>query len=181
MSYLCIGLFGTCGNSTWRQDKFIPKYEELGMVNDKDFFNPQIENWDPSCAEAEADHLANDAIILFPVLSETYALGSLAETGFSILQSLSFDDRRDFVILIENDVDEKLKEQNPATAKESIRARALVKEHLKKLRFSNVYIVDTLDEMLELSIKLYNIQKDLMQAKQKFNPHRKPSLREDEC
>ena len=55
---LCIGLFGTCGGSKWR-DKFIAKYNERGI----EFFNPQKDDWKPEDAEIEADHLANDGVI----------------------------------------------------------------------------------------------------------------------
>src|SRR3989344_4170746 len=146
---ITIGLFGTCGKSKWRSP-FMVRYQELGI----DFFNPQVENWDPSCAEAEARHLAEDAIILFPVTDETYAFGSLSEVGFSILQEIRLDDRRDFVIMVDRDLHEALKSENPLAAKESIRQRALVKQHLKKLRLPNVYLVDTLEEMLDVSIRL---------------------------
>lgn len=159
-----IGLFGTCGNSTWR-NKFMEKYNQLGIQ----FFNPQVPDWKPEDAEIEAGHLADDEIILFPVTSETYASGSLAEVGFSILQAIKLDDRRDFVILIDNNLDENLKE-NAVAAKESLRSRALVKEHLKKLRLCNLFLVDTLDEMLEVSIKLYPAA-EMRLSLRGYNPH----------
>ena len=163
---LCVGLFGTCGGSEWR-DSFMAIYKKL----DVEFFNPQVEDWTPDCAVAEAEHLAEDAIILFPITSETYATGSLAEVGFSILNAISLDDRRDFVIMIDMDLDEELMEDKVA-AKESLRARALVMQHLKKLRLSNLYVVDDLDQMLNVSLDLH----DAAQIKEglvKFNPHRK--------
>ena len=83
---LCIGLFGTCGNSIWRND-FIAKYNALNI----NFFNPQKEGWTPEDAQIEAEHLAEDSLILFPVLSETYGLGSLVETGFSVAQAMRLD------------------------------------------------------------------------------------------
>ncbi len=157
-----IGLFGTCGNSKWREP-FIKKYKRLKI----DFFNPQVADWNPECAEEEARHLAEDEIILFPVTRETYGMGSLSEVGFSILQAIRLDDRRDFVIMIEMELDPNLDDE--ITRKESLRARALVKQHLKKLRFRNVYLVDTLEEMLEVSIQLHKavtIRKPL----ESFNP-----------
>lgn len=150
---LCIGLFGTCGKSKWR-DPFITMYDK----NNINFFNPQVDDWEPSMAEKEAHHLAHDAVILFPVLGETYGLGSLAETGFSILNALKLDDHRHFVIMIEKDLDEKLK-SNPELYKESARARALIKEHLSKIHFSNVYVVDSLEKMLNISVVLYGAAK----------------------
>lgn len=159
---LCIGLFGTCGKSTWRQ-AFMERYQGLGI----NFFNPQVDNWKPEDAEIEAEHLATDEVILFPVTGETYGTGSLAETGFSILQAVRLDDRRDFVILIDKDLDPAL--DDAVARKESLRARALVKQHLKKLRLRNVYIVETLPEMLEVSIQLHAAAK-IRAPLTKFNP-----------
>jgi hypothetical protein len=140
---LCIGLFGTCAGSKWREDHFIPGYDKLGIK----WYNPQVDDWNPAMAEEEAEHLAEDAIVLFPVTSESYAFGSLAETGFSMLNAIGLDDRREFVIYIAQTIDEvgpkgeKLNdlhnedgsENKASQAKASLRTRALVKEHLKKL------------------------------------------------
>ena len=160
---LCIGLFGTCGGSTWRNG-FIEKYNELGI----NFFNPQKDGWTPEDAEVEAEHLADDSLILFPVLSETYGLGSLAETGFSVAQAMRLDDRRDFVILVDPKPSDELA-SNAALYKESTRNRALVKAHLKKLNLPNVYVVDTLDEMLDVSVALYKASESTWKYR-KFNP-----------
>lgn len=159
---LAIGLFGTCGKSKWRQP-FMEKYLELGI----DFFNPQVDNWQPEMAVEEAKHLAEDAVVLFPITGETYAAGSLAEVGFSILNAIKLDDRRDFIIMIEMKLDESL--DNEVACKESLRSRALVVQHLKKLRLPNVYIVDTLGEMLAISLQLYEAAK-IREPLRVFNP-----------
>ncbi len=160
-----VGLFGTCGGSKWREP-FMAKYRELGI----DFYNPQVENWDPSCAEEEARHLAEDEVILFPITGETYAFGSLSEVGFSVLQAIRLDDRRDFVVMIETELGPHL--ADAAQRKESSRSRALVKQHLKKLRLKNLYVVDTLDEMLETSILLHQAA-TIRAPLARFNPHAK--------
>lgn len=160
---LCVGLFGTCGGSKWRA-QFIERYAQEGIS----FFNPQVEDWKPEYAVQEAEHLANDTVILFPVTSETYGTGSLAETGFSIVNALRLDDRRDFVIMIEQKLDDGL--SNAEARKDSLRARALVKQHLKKLRLSNLYVVESLEEMLEVSITLYRAA-EMREPLRKFNPH----------
>jgi hypothetical protein len=164
-SKLTVGLFGTCGGSQWRSP-FMEKYAELGIP----FFNPQVDDWDPSFAVIEARHLAEDAVILFPVTSETYASGSLAEVGFSILNAIKLDDRRYFVIMIDMHLDDKLNDS--VARKESLRARALVSEHLRKLRLGNLFVVDTLEEMLEISIKVYRAA-EIVDPLKKFNPHEK--------
>jgi len=179
---LCIGLFGTCGGSRWRERLFIPRYDELGI----EYYNPQVEDWNPSLAELEAEHLAEDAIILFPVTNETYAFGSLAETGFSMLNAMKLDDRREFVLFIAQDIaetnpkgnrlDDRLNPdgtKNPnSRAKDSLRARALVKQHLIKMRLPNVYLVDSLEQMLDVSITLWESVK-LRYPLRDLNPHRK--------
>lgn len=159
---LTVGLFGTCGKSKWRQP-FMEKYRELGI----DFFNPQVDDWKPEMAVEEAKHLAEDAVVLFPITGETYASGSLAEVGFSILNAIKLDDRRDFVIMIEMKLDESL--DNEVACKESLRSRALVVQHLKKLRLPNVYIVDTLEQMFSISLDLYAAAK-IREPLRAFNP-----------
>ncbi len=160
---ITIGLFGTCGTSKWR-DSFMEKYAALKI----NFFNPNTPDWKPEDAFIEAEHLANDQVILFPVTSESYGTGSLSEVGFSILQAIRLDDRRDFVILVDKDLIPSLNDE--IARKESLRSRALVLEHLRKLRLRNVFVVDTLEEMLECSIKLYKsavVRQPLLQ----YNPH----------
>jgi len=152
----CIGLFGTCGGSSWR-NTFIEKYEELKIP----FFNPQVADWSPDLAEVEAEHLVNDSIILFPVTNETFGTGSLAETGFSIMQAINSNEHRSVVIMIDKDIKEELKNSDPVASKESLRARALVKAHLLKNKKSNVYVVDSLEKMLEVSLKLYQVHEIL--------------------
>ena len=168
MGKLCVGLFGTCGGSRWR-DPFIDHYDHHGIK----YFNPQLPpgQWKPELAEVEADHLANDEVILFPVTGEKYGMGSLAESGFSIAQSLRLDDRRHFAILIAQTLDPSL--NDPQMVQESLRARALVKQHLRKLRLPNVYIVDTMEELFRVSIVLYNAAATL-DTLRSFNPQNRP-------
>lgn len=143
-----IGLFGTCGKSRWR-DPFIAAYDARGIR----YFNPQVENWNREFAREEARHLANDEIILYPITRETYASGSLSEIGFSILNAIKLNNRRDFVVLVERELNPEL--DDPVAREESHTTRALVLEHLKKLDLSNVYLVSTLDEMLSVSLELH--------------------------
>lgn len=141
-----VGLFGTCGKSTWRKN-FISTLNELGI----DFFNPQVENWTPECAEIEAQHLINDDIILFPVTNETTGYGSLAETGFSILQTVMQGDSKPRLLILF--IDSACEVENPADKKASINARALVRAHLKKFKHTTVLEVGSLEEMLQKTVK----------------------------
>jgi hypothetical protein len=145
-----IGLFGTCGASHWR-DLFIAKYKELGIR----FFNPQVENWNELFAVEEAQHLAEDEIVLFPITDETFGTGSLSEVGFPALQAIKLNNHRFFVVMITQDLDKEL--DNETLRRDSLKMRALVAQHLSRLDIDGLYIVDSLDEMLELSIKLHKI------------------------
>ena len=153
---LCIGLFGTCDKIRWR-DPFMQKYDELGIK----YFNPMVDNWHPGMVPLEAEHLKEDPIILFPVLALSYGLGSLSEIGFGPLKALRQNKYRSFVILVDDDVTEELKAKDEAKAKDSLRSRKLVKGHLKGLNMPNVYLVETLEQMLETSLKLHGIHSSM--------------------
>lgn len=185
MAKICIGLFGTCGGSTWRQDIFIPAYEERGWRgctsakpwDGEQFFDPQLPGtmWDDILAAGgnpavlEAEHLASDAVVCFPVTGETFACGSLAETGYSILNAIKLNDQRDFIVMVDGSVDKSLLEENPVAAKESNRSRALVREHLKRQMLSNLYYVDTLQQMLDVSIQLLEVAMRVQPLRKQFN------------
>jgi hypothetical protein len=157
MKEITIGLFGTCGSSKWR-DPFMKAFDEQGIK----YFNPVKENWNVEDAKIEAEHLANDEIICFPVTNETFAFGSLSEVGFSILQAIKLNERRDIIVMIDPDVkiDETSMSINESVIagtqrKDSIKMRALVMAHLKQINYPNVWIVKDLDNMLKLSLHLH--------------------------
>ena len=156
-----IGLFGTCGGSNWR-DSFITQYNKLGIH----YFNPQKNNWKPEDAIVEAEHLIEDDIILFPVTNETYGTGSLAETGFSIHQAIRSNLNRSIVVMIDINIKPELVIADPIAAKESMRSRALVQAHLNKVKHDNIYIVESLEDMFTLSLKLYDLHKQLAVVRQ---------------
>lgn len=146
---MTIGLFGSCGDTTWR-NRFMNYYDSEGIS----YYNPQVSDWKPEYADLEAYHLFNDEIILFPVTSETYGLGSLSEVGFSILNAIRKGKNSAIITMIDMHLDSNLMNEDLRT--ESMRARKLVSSHLSKLSIPTLYIVETIEEMLELSIKLYS-------------------------
>jgi hypothetical protein len=127
-----IGLFGTYGNSTWR-DSFIEEYKKRGI----EFFNPQLPagTWTPGCVKIENDHLMNDGIILFPVTHETTGHGSLAEIGFSISASLRRNPDRYFIFMIHDTCT--APDATEDARKESERSRVLVKSKLYEISKTN--------------------------------------------
>lgn len=153
--------------SNWR-NPFIKKFSELNIP----YYNPQkpVGQWNPEDAIEEAINLANDKIILFPVTSETYAFGSLAESGFALIPTINCNRHRYVVTLIAQNLDPAL-EEDKERAEESIRARKLVMEHLQQLNMDNIFIVNTLDEMLAVCLKLYEMIK-IGEELKKYNSRR---------
>ncbi len=64
----CVGLFGTCGHSRWR-DPFELRFASENIA----YFNPQVEagTWHAGLVDNENRHFVEDDIILFPVTDET--------------------------------------------------------------------------------------------------------------
>lgn len=131
------------------------KYAELGV----EYFNPMVDNWHPGMVPLEAQHLAQDEIILFPVLGWSYAEGSLSELGFGPWKAMRQNKNRSFVYYIETTLHERL--TDPDRCKASLRGRKLLLGHLKEIDAPNVYLVNSLDQMLETSLKLHEIHKQL--------------------
>ena len=151
-STLCIGLFGSCGSSKWR-DKFIKKY----TANNIKFFNPLKDDWNPEDSKIEAEHHATDEIILIAITGETFSSASLAETGYAILNTVN--NRRSVVIFIDQKLNPLLEIENPTAAKESKNARAIILSHLAhgQRNFPNVKVVHSLEDMLNFSVSLYKL------------------------
>jgi len=162
------GMFGTCGESTFRDDLFIPAYKQLDIA----YYNPQVApgTWRPEMADDEADHLAHDMVQTWPVLGITYGAGSLAEQGYSIASSLRADTPfPKFIIpLIELELSDDLTDE--VARNESIRARKLATSHLARNASPNVFVVDSLEEMLETSITLHGVAKSLVELSRGNNP-----------
>ncbi len=156
-----IGLFGTCGSSVWRKN-FISCYEAKGIA----YFNPQVGEgeWHPGMVEEENRHLAEDEIVLFPVTSESTGSGSLAEIGFSIAHALRLNRNRFFVFMIDDACS--VEGLDPAVAKENVKTRALTKSKLKDMAkvVPNVFYVESLTQMLDVSLSLVEALNGLHQA-----------------
>jgi len=139
-----VGLFGTCENSTWRDD-FIDGAKSVGQF----YFNPQKPNWKPEDAEIEAFHLKHDTTVVFAVLDSSYGIGSLAEIGFVVADILSSNIHRQAIIYVAPTVSSELAEKNPELAKVSNRTRALVLAHLKQITNYTIITTHSLQEAYE--------------------------------
>jgi hypothetical protein len=106
----------------------------------------------------------------WPVLGSTYGTGSLAEQGYSIASSLRAPTPlpKFIIAMIEMELDDSLDDE--VARKESIRARKLAATHLANNASPNVFVVESLDEMLEMSVTLYAAAKSLTEAVMATNP-----------
>lgn len=149
----CIGLFGTVDGSKWR-NAFIDEYNEKNIP----WFNPDAgNNWHPGMIEDENRHLNQDSIILFPVLSESLGTGSLGEIGFSVLnvvRNVSNGSNQSLIVLIDDECTDLRKTEE--MRKESNRARALVRTKMANVNHPNIFLVDTLVQMKEISLQLWD-------------------------
>jgi hypothetical protein len=88
--------------------------------------------------------------LVFALTGETYGTGSLAEIGFAVAQVKGTD--RHLLAYVEASLAEALTDQ--VARKESERARRLVIAHMQELRLANVMLLDSVDAMLDESIRL---------------------------
>lgn len=145
-----VGLFGTCGNSTWR-NPYVSMFETQGIT----YFNPMFTGRDhrPDDAAREANHLASDRIILFPVLAETDGIVSLAEIGQAeIMIAMSWN--RHLVIYIEPEVNSDFFNVKPDLAKKSNQMRMLLTRELSQVKHPRIHIVNSLSEMWDTTWKI---------------------------
>lgn len=145
-----VGLFGTCGNSKWR-DPFI----EALQARNINYFNPLKTDWKPEDALDEARHAKTDDIIVLPVTGESLGTASLAEIGF-LIAALIVAPHRKGIVFIEPEVDQSLVELNPQAAKESNNARKIVRAHLSLINLPNLFVVKDLNEALTTTLDAGN-------------------------
>ena len=156
-----IGLFGTCDGSQWR----VPVIERLDRES-IEWYNPDAgDNWEPWMADEENRQLKEAHIILFPVLEESLGYGSLGEIGFSILNirdNIVAGSNQCLIVFIADACADERK--TPEQRKDSDRARKLVKSKLAAVTHTNVYLVESIDDMVELAIakqKVYAMEDEI--------------------
>jgi hypothetical protein len=135
------------------------KYDELGI----EYFNPMVDNWHAGMVPLEAQHLAEDEVVLFPILGWSYAEGSLSEMGFGPLKAMRQNMNRSFVFYVETTLHERL--TDPERCKASLRSRELILGHLAQTAAPNIYVVKSLKEMLHVSIQMYQAHKILQEVR----------------
>lgn len=161
MTDICVGLFGTCDNSKWREP-FIECYEASNI----DYFNPDAgDNWHAGMIEDENRHLREDDIILFPVLSESLGLGSLGEIGFSVMnviRNIEGGANQYLIVMIDDECTSETASESEKN--HSNRTRKLVKSKLMNVSHPNVTIVKDVDSLLLASLAIMDaidLQKEM--------------------
>ena len=153
-----VGLFGTYDGSDWR-NRFIKRYEYLNIP----YYNPAKDDWQPSDAVTESQHLASDDIIIIPVLNTAYSLASLSEIGFAAIRAIN--ENKSLIVIIDDKVD--IEPKNDVLEKASNNTRAIIKSHVLALMksYPQINLVYSLNDALDLSIKIaLNQSNDVIQA-----------------
>ena len=122
MTKKVVGLFGTCGDSKWREDVAIPILQNHGV----EFFNPVVPDWKPEHAAIEAEHAAQDAVIMLVITGETTGIASMAESGWLALQASL---RHQMLLVVLQD----MKPEDDAAGLRINKTRNLMRQHIEQL------------------------------------------------
>lgn len=144
-----VGLFGTCGTSTWR-DGIIEYLKFYGIP----YFNPLRADWKHEYIAEENKHLNEDDIVIFVVTNETTGFGSLGEIGFSFLNAKKTN--QILIVMIDKDcIDPKA---DAKALKESVNTRALVKTKvMNNIDGITTFYADDLEQIERIIFSLTNI------------------------
>ncbi len=164
-----IGLFGTCGASTWRQS-----FVEYCKNNDISFYNPQLGEgeWNPDFANdyvrAEHFHLANDDIVVFAITNETIASVSLSEFAFSIMDAARSSLNRHVVMFIAEDCIDPKASQDAITA--SIKARkTVIPKMVKAAKESDfIHLCTDMEKLFSLTFEI----ESMLRIQKSVNKHK---------
>lgn len=127
-----VGLFGTCGDSKWR-DPFIALLNESGI----NYFDHVKKDWNGLDSVIEAEYLHQARILLFVITCETTSYGSLAEVGWAAKSAQV--NSQTLILYVED-----YKGEDPSG--DASRVRRLVLSHAKT---AGINIVTTLLEAFE--------------------------------
>ena len=148
-----VGLFGTCAETTWRDDLAIPLLNEANVP----FFNPVDKHWTSEARENEARHAASDKVILQIISSEDVSLSSLAESGWLALHCHL---RGQKLVLCIQDMPEHSEPRYDETGGrlKPNKTRVLVRAHISKLPptvlENTVFVEESIEEAVQRAIQL---------------------------
>jgi hypothetical protein len=135
-----IGLFGSCGDTTWRKDIAIPIIKKAK----KKYFNPQKKTWTKQNAILEYDHLMNDKVIVHVITDETNGFGSLSESGWIAMGALLRGQKIGFYIEEDN---------SKLLNSEEKRARELIKYHIENIKHPDIFLAKNISELINWAIR----------------------------
>lgn len=143
----CIGLFGTCSGSKWR-DRFIEVYREENIR----FFDPVVADWTPASRQNEIIHMRTDDVIVMMITDEAYSLFSLMECGI-LLKEMAANPFRHLIIGVDRHLDPMLS-SNQLMYENSLAMRERILEELKE-PMDNVYPIFDINDAIAVSRQAY--------------------------
>lgn len=147
-----VGLFGTCGDSRWREDFAIPVFGTLGI----EYFNPVVKDWNEEAMRREAEHASVDAVILMVITGETTAVASMAESGWIALQAYL---RGQKLIMVLSDMPEEMEPRKDERGEyfRPNKTRNLLRQHISKLPpelSGTVFLCDDIRAAVKKAVEL---------------------------
>lgn len=148
-----VGLFGTCADTTWREDIAIPMLEAAGV----DFFNPVVEHWTEECRQIEAQHATEDRVILQVISSEDVSMSSMSESGWLAFQAY-LRGQKMVLCILDMPGDKEPKKDEFGRRLKPNKTRGLIRAHINRLpvsiKLETLFIVATIEEAVQKAIEL---------------------------
>lgn len=141
-----VGLFGTCGDSKWREQVVIPALEKANIA----YFNPVVPNWNEEAQRNEVEHVASDKVIIMAITGETTGIASMAELGW---QALSASERAQNLIIFLEDMPNDVKDET-GTSLRINKARALIRKYVAAQKCLGIFLVDSLQAAADKAIEI---------------------------
>lgn len=141
-----VGLFGTCGNSKWREEVVIPTLDKAGVA----YFNPVVSDWNEEAQKNEVKNAAEDRVIIMAITGETTAIASMAELGWQVY--LAHGVGQKVVVFIE-DMPNDVLASDTGTSLRINKVRALIRKYAEKA-VGDVFLVSSLQEAADKAVEL---------------------------
>lgn len=94
-----VGLFGTCNNSTWRD-------EIIKQLKDVNYFNPVVKDWTPEAQQIEIQKRVECDILLYVITPKMTGVYSIAE----LVESVMKRPETTYCVFLKEDGDDKFDE-----------------------------------------------------------------------
>lgn len=146
----CVGLFGTCGDSKWR-DEVIPILTAANV----DYFNPVVPEWNDEAQRNEVEHAASDHVILLVITGETTGIASMAESGWIALNCATTGQK---LIVVLDDMPNDVKDEFGVSLRLN-KARALLRKYIRSSDNdqSSLFLMETVQDAALKAVELLGV------------------------